>query len=515
MSCQEVAHEFFAEGGIGRRGWDFRPPFGCFRAFVKVHTAKLAGVGEDQGTFLEGDYEVVVFGRSKRQLFSLQFAGHPQVNTNPARPAKLKEHLFAAGPGLAIGQAGEGAEEVFGVCASKNAGVWMDFNSNGALAEARVPLFAVILNFSQLRHARTIPTRQAGAIVVWFAMKLEVKPPFAPMEALSVDEVPVGEGWQYEPKWDGFRCLAFRDGEKVELQSKSGQSLTRYFPEVVEGLRGLKARRFVLDGELVIPLDGALSFDDLLQRIHPAESRVRKLAAATPALLIIFDLLADEKGKSVLNLPLKGRRHLLERFAGKYFKEPLRLSPMTTSAAEAKKWFHHGGASLDGVIAKRADLPYQSGERTGMQKIKAFRSADCVVGGFRYAEKGPVVGSLLLGLYDRDGLLHHVGFCSGIKAEEKLALTRKLEKLVKPPGFTGRAPGGPSRWSTKRSAEWKPLKPELVAEVTYDHVSGERFRHGTGFVRWRPDKAPKQCTMDQLKQKRSRALELLLQPRRK
>jgi ATP-dependent DNA ligase len=345
-------------------------------------------------------------------------------------------------------------------------------------------------------------------------MKLEVKPPFAPMEALSVDEVPVGDQWRYEPKWDGFRCLAFRDGDTVELQSKSGQSLTRYFPEVVEGLRALKAKRFVIDGELVIPVKGALSFDDLLQRIHPAESRVRKLAAATPALLIVFDLLADESGKSLLRRTLQERRKLLENFAQRYFREPLRLSPSTGDAGEAKKWFGSGGASLDGVMAKRSDLPYQSGDRTGMQKIKAFRSADCIVGGFRYAEKKPVVGSLLLGLYDDEGLLHHVGFCSGIKADEKPALTQKLEKLVQPPGFTGNAPGGPSRWSTRRSAEWKPLKPTLVVEVTYDHISGGRFRHGTGFVRWRPDKKPGQCTMDQLEQKRSRTLEVLLQPRK-
>lgn len=344
-------------------------------------------------------------------------------------------------------------------------------------------------------------------------MSLEVKPPFAPMDALSVNEVPTGDHWQYEPKWDGFRCLAFRDGDKVELQSKSGQTLTRYFPEIVNGLRVLKATRFVLDGELVIPVKGALSFDDLLQRIHPAESRVRKLAQATPALLIVFDLLADERGKSMVKLTLQERRKALEVFAKKYFQDPCRLSPMTTDATAAKKWFSGAGASLDGVIAKRSDLPYQSGERTGMQKIKAFRSADCVVGGFRYAAKKPLVGSLLLGLYDTDGLLHHVGFCSGIKAEEKPALTRKLENLVQPPGFSGRAPGGPSRWSTRRSAEWKPVKPELVVEVTYDHISGERFRHGTGFVRWRPDKAPRQCTMDQLKQKRSRTLELLLQGR--
>ena len=344
-------------------------------------------------------------------------------------------------------------------------------------------------------------------------MKLGVKPPFAAMEALSVDEVPTGPGWQYEPKWDGFRCLAFRDGDSVELQSKSGQPLTRYFPEIVEGLRALKPPRFALDGELVIPSDGALSFDDLLQRLHPAESRVHKLAAQTPALLIVFDLLADETGKSLISLTLTERRKRLEQFAKKYFRGPLRLSPTTNSPTEAQKWFSGGGASLDGVIAKRTDLPYQSGERTGMQKIKAFRTAECVVGGFRYAEKKPAVGSLLLGLYEH-GVLHHVGFCSGIKAHEKAALTKKLEKLIGPPGFTGRAPGGPSRWSTKRSSEWQPLKPKLVVEVTYDHVSGERFRHGTGFVRWRPDKAPEQCTMDQLKQKRSRTLELLLQPRK-
>jgi ATP-dependent DNA ligase len=342
-------------------------------------------------------------------------------------------------------------------------------------------------------------------------MKLEVKPPFAPMEALSVDEVPVGDEWRYEPKWDGFRCLAFREGDTVELQSKSGQSLTRYFPEIVAGLRSLKATRFVVDGELVIPVKGALSFDDLLQRIHPAESRVRKLAEATPALLIVFDLLADGSGKSLLKMTLQQRRERLEDFAQRYFKDPLRLSPSTRDAGEAKAWFGSGGASLDGVIAKRSDLPYQAGERTGMQKIKAFRSADCVVGGFRYAEKKPVVGSLLLGLYDEAGLLHHVGFCSGIKADEKPALTRKLEKLIEPPGFTGNAPGGPSRWSTRRSAEWKPLKPKLVVEVTYDHISGGRFRHGTGFVRWRADKKPAQCTMDQLEQKRSRTLERLLQ----
>jgi len=332
------------------------------------------------------------------------------------------------------------------------------------------------------------------------------------MEAQSVAEIPMGPEWQYEPKWDGFRCVAFRDGDKVELESKSGQSLTRYFPEVVGALRELKANRFVLDSELVIPVKGRFSFDDLLQRIHPAASRVNKLAAESPALMIVFDLLADTSGESLLEWPLKDRRKRLEQLVKNYFKtsDQIRLSPATTDFEQARKWYESPGSDLDGVIAKRLDVRYQSGERNAMQKIKRQRTADCVVGGFRYAEKGKVVGSLLLGLYDSDGLLNHVGFCSAIKAEERPTLTRKLEKLIKPPGFTGRAPGGPSRWSTRQSMEWQPLDPKLVVEVAYDHVSGERFRHGTRLVRWRPDKAPKQCTMDQLGQKRGSAAMKLL-----
>lgn len=296
----------------------------------------------------------------------------------------------------------------------------------GTASNARFPATLIATVNSQLivqqGHARSprVPLSVMG---------LAVQPPFPPMEALSVDDVPTGEDWQYEPKWDGFRCLAFRDGDHVQLQSKSGQPLARYFPEIVSGLLALKPQRFVFDGELVIPVDGALSFDDLLLRLHPAESRVRKLAAQTPALLIVFDLLVEESGRSLTQLKLAERRKRLEAFARKYFREPLRLSPITNSAAEAKKWFRGGGESLDGVIAKRLDLPYQSGERTGMQKIKAFRTADCVVGGFRYAESKPLVGSLLLGLYEK-GLLHHVGFCSGIKAKDKATLTKRLEKLV-------------------------------------------------------------------------------------
>ncbi|HMJ92123.1 MAG TPA: ATP-dependent DNA ligase [Candidatus Acidoferrum sp.] len=344
-------------------------------------------------------------------------------------------------------------------------------------------------------------------------MALEIKPPLAPMDALSVEEIPEGSGWQYEPKWDGFRCLVFRNGGDVQLQSKAGQPLARYFPEVVAAVSAVKAKQFSIDGELVIPVGNALSFDDLLQRIHPAASRVKKLSEQTPATLIVFDLLADSRGKSLLEKPLRDRRIRLEEFTAKllYNEERFRLSPTTTSLVQARKWLGTGGASLDGVIAKQLDASYESGERSGVvQKIKLIRTADCVVGGFRYAEKKRVVGSLLLGLYDDDGKLNHVGFCSGFKAEEREALTKKVEKLIAPPGFTGRAPGGPSRWSTKRSAEWQPLAPKLVVEVGFDHVSGDRFRHGTRFIRWRPDKAPQQCTMDQMLQKKSRALELLL-----
>jgi ATP-dependent DNA ligase len=342
-------------------------------------------------------------------------------------------------------------------------------------------------------------------------MSLPLQPPFAPMEALSVEQMPSGSEWQYEPKWDGFRCIAFRDGAKLELQSKSGKLMTRYFPELVAALAQLRPKQFVLDGEIVVPSDGAFSFDALLQRIHPAASRVRKLAAETPALLVLFDLLVDENGRALVARTLQQRRPALEQFFAKFCRDAprLRLSSTTTSRAEAEDWLKRGGGALDGVIAKRRDLPYRSGERTGMQKIKNFRSADCVVGGFRYNEGKRVVGSLLLGLYDERGLLNHVGFTSTIKNEAKPALTKKLKALIGPPGFTGNAPGGPSRWSTERSAQWVPLKPKLVVEVCYDHFTGDRFRHGTRLLRWRPDKAPRQCTMDQVKQKKADLLALL------
>jgi ATP-dependent DNA ligase len=334
---------------------------------------------------------------------------------------------------------------------------------------------------------------------------------YAPMEALLVDELPTGADWQYEPKWDGFRCLAFREGDKVDVMSKAGKPLTRYFPDLVATLLQVRAKRFVLDGEIVVPKDGELSFDELLLRIHPAKSRVAKLAAESPASLIVFDLLVDAKGKSLAKKTLAERRPALEAFVASQVPASLRirLSPATTKRATVKRWFRSVGGGLDGVIAKQLDLPYQSGTRHGMKKMKSMRTAECVVGGFRYASKGKVVGSLLLGLYDDGGLLHHVGFTSNIPNADKPAITKKLEKLVKAPGFTGQAPGGPSRWSTARSSEWQPLAPKLVVEVQYDHFSGGRFRHGTSFLRWRPDKPPRRCTIAQVEQEGRSALKLL------
>jgi len=319
------------------------------------------------------------------------------------------------------------------------------------------------------------------------------------MEARSVEEIPTGEEWQYEPKWDGFRCLAFRDGDKIFLQSKKGQPLARYFPDVVANVAKLPQQQFVLDGELVIPIGGALSFDELQLRLHPAASRVQKLAAAHPAVYILFDLLAEAR-ESYLKLHLRERRLLLEKFARSNLRSAknIRLSPATTDYHVANNWFRKTGRDLDGIIAKRLDAAYASGERTAAVKVKRMRTADCVVGGFRYATGARVIGSLLLGLYGEDGLLHHVGFISGFKASERRGLTEKFERLRKPPGFTGNAPGGPSRWSTERTGEWQPVAPKIVVEVAYDHFTGGRFRHGTRFLRWRPDKDPYQCTMDQV-----------------
>ena len=318
----------------------------------------------------------------------------------------------------------------------------------------------------------------------------------APMEALLAAELPTGGGWQYEPKWDGFRCLARRLAGAVTLTSKSGKPLGRYFPDVVDMLERLDARDFLLDGELIIPVEDALSFDALQLRLHPAESRVRKLAAEHPAELMLFDIL-EIGGKDLRGEPLSTRREALERFYATNSAPGLHLSPMTLDRDTALGWLERSGGALDGVIAKRADLEYRSGERA-MIKVKQQRTADCVVGGFRYAAKNAEVASLLLGLYNADGKLDHVGFTSAIPAAERPALTAILEKLAGGSGFTGNAPGGPSRWNRGREVPWQPLKPELVVEVRYDQVTGRRFRHGTGFVRWRPDKDPRQCTFDQL-----------------
>jgi ATP-dependent DNA ligase len=318
------------------------------------------------------------------------------------------------------------------------------------------------------------------------------------MEAKLVTELPEDKGWQFEPKWDGFRCLAFRAGSEVDLRAKSGKPLGRYFPEVVAFLKALKPKQFVLDGELAIPLDGTLSFDALQMRVHPAESRIKKLSVETPAILVLFDMLLDDKGASLIEKPLTERRAALERFfkvAGK--AKGLRLSPYTAKWSEAERWLDAARGALDGVIAKRSDGAYLPGERA-MLKVKRLRTADCVVGGFRYASGSKLVGSLLLGLYNKDGKLDHVGFTATITNEERPALTRKLEALIAPPGFDGDAPGGPGRWSTERTGEWEPVKPKLVVEVRYDHVTGDRFRHGTKLVRFRPDKNPKQCTFEQI-----------------
>lgn len=343
------------------------------------------------------------------------------------------------------------------------------------------------------------------------SIKLPIKPPYPPAEAKSVTEIPTGEGWLYEPKWDGFRCLAFREGSQVLLQSKAGQPLGRYFPELVAALAALPARDFVLDGEIVIFTGGHLSFDDLLMRIHPAESRIRKLAAETPVTFMCFDLLVDARKRLLTEMPLRERRTRLEEFFGKLApKSMVRLSLATPKRSQAERWMHELAAmGLDGVVAKRMEETYRSGERTGMVKIKRMRTADCVVGGFRYAEKGDGIGSLLLGLYNDEGQLDHVGFTSSFNAGQRGELKKIVEPQVGAPGFTGRAPGGPSRWSTKRSTEWQPLKPKLVCEVQYDHFSGGRFRHGTKFLRWRPEKKPQQCTFEQVRpHSKSEPLEL-------
>jgi ATP-dependent DNA ligase len=332
------------------------------------------------------------------------------------------------------------------------------------------------------------------------ALDLPLPIPYPPMEAKRSEAIPPGEGWLFEPKWDGFRAIAFRAGDEVVLQSKAGQPLGRYFPEVVDHLLAVPLDRFVLDGEIVVPVGGRLSFDDLLQRVHPAASRVKKLSAEIPAQYFVFDLLARD-GESLVASPLEMRRDSLEDFFEQVPADSrILISPATTDRSLAERWFNEfGDLGLDGVMAKVLAEPYRSGERDGMVKVKHFKTADCVVGGFRYATgSSSSIGSLLLGLHDDAGHLVFIGHTSSFTKDERVELQSIVEPLRGENPFSVRVPGGPSRWSSERSGEWVALRPELVCEVEYDYFSQGRFRHGSKFLRWRPEKTPAACTMDQV-----------------
>ncbi|HZY99257.1 MAG TPA: ATP-dependent DNA ligase [Candidatus Baltobacteraceae bacterium] len=328
---------------------------------------------------------------------------------------------------------------------------------------------------------------------------MALRPPIEPMETRQVPRLPEGERWQYEPKWDGFRCVAFREGGDVELESKSGQSLTRYFPELAGALLALEAQKFVLDGEIFIQSDGGFDFDALLQRIHPAESRVRMLARETPVTYTVFDLLVDAQNATVYELSLQERRERLEAFASRYLKarSSIVLSPATDDVELARHWLAGDVARLDGVIAKRADLSYAFGSRDAASKIKRTYTADCVIGGFRGGKTG-TIASLLLGLYDGKEL-DHVGFVGSMNAADRKRAGELLRPLVAERSFTRAIPGGPSRWRKgAEESEWFPVEPKIVVEVSFDHVTGHRFRHAARLLRWRPDKSPRQCTIEQL-----------------
>jgi ATP-dependent DNA ligase len=314
-----------------------------------------------------------------------------------------------------------------------------------------------------------------------------------PMEARSAEELPTGPGWQYEPKWDGFRCLAFKDGDKVELLSRNQRPLNRYFPELVAIFAALKIPRCVLDGEIVLLLGGKVSFEALQQRLHPAASRIEKLSVETPVSFVAFDILSDAKGNDLRGALLSERRTALETLFKKIEGPQLQLSPMTASAATAQGWLKRANHGFDGIVAKRQDDIYHPGERA-MVKFKIWKTVDTVVAAF-YENKAGKVEYLLLGLYDDAGLLHHVGRTR--PPDDEAATRKKLAPVMGGDGFTGRSPGGKNRWSGK---ERKPvmLKPKLVAEVSADHITGEHMRHGSRFLRWRFDKKPEACTMDQL-----------------
>jgi ATP-dependent DNA ligase len=336
-------------------------------------------------------------------------------------------------------------------------------------------------------------------------------PPVSPMLAKAADEMPAGDGWLYEPKWDGFRCVAFRDGDEIILGSRNERPLTRYFPELLPALQAATPERCVIDGEVVVPSDQGLDFDALQQRIHPAASRVNRLAAETPAHFLAFDLLAVGD-RDLRDLPLHERRRLLAESVAAGGN--VHLSPATTDVGVASQWFvRFEGAGLDGVVAKRLDEPYRAGERT-MVKVKHHRTCDCVVAGFRWHKDGQGIGSLLLGLHDDAGVLHHVGVAGSFTAKKRREMVEELAPLregalenhpwrewadaMAHAVSAGRMPGAPSRWNAQKDLSWEPLRPERVCEVEFSQLTNGRFRHNAHFLRWRPDRDPASCRYDQL-----------------
>jgi ATP-dependent DNA ligase len=318
-------------------------------------------------------------------------------------------------------------------------------------------------------------------------MTLPLEPPIPPQLARSAKELPEGDGWVYEPKWDGFRTIVFRDGDEVYLQSRNGKPMNRYFPEVVEAVGQMDNERLVMDGEIIVVVDGIQEFDLLGQRIHPAESRVRMLSEKWPAAYVAFDLLA-EGDESLMESPLAERRERLLKAVGK----PIEVTPATDDREAAAVWLT---GHSEGVVAKKADSPYLPGERSPMVKIKRVRTADLVVAAFRFGKEEGTLGSLILGAYDDDGDLHVVGHTSGFKAKEK----REFLEVLEPHRTGERGSGEPSRWKSDEELVWEGLRPELVVEVNFDHITGNRIRHGAKFVRWRQDKDPRECTLEQLR----------------
>ena len=318
-------------------------------------------------------------------------------------------------------------------------------------------------------------------------MTLPLAPPIPPQLAKSAKELPDGDGWVYEPKWDGFRTIVFREGEDIYLQSRNGKPMNRYFPEVIEALALMNSQRLVMDGEIIVVVDGVQEFDLLGQRIHPAESRVRMLSEQWPAAFVAFDLLAEED-EVLMELPYAERRGRLLAAVGK----PIEVTPATDDREAASGWLT--GVS-EGVVAKEADSSYRPGERVGMCKIKRVRTADLVVAAFRFGKQEGTLGSLILGAYDDEGDLRIVGHTSGFKAKEK----RDFLSILEPHRTGERGSGEPSRWKSDEELVWEGLRPELVVEVNFDHITGNRIRHGAKFVRWRDDKDPRECTLEQLR----------------